>query len=211
MKKYVIPEQRVKHDNSACSYSTDNDQDESGDSTDEDIGKSPTEIYLEEGLIVDDEGTSLCQIKEDEKPILVDILTAITAAKDGYNLLANSARLLEKAVLMAPDLKSLANILSSATSFNPNAVSAATSRGKYKRQSVKFGVPKEYNPKKKRDGRYKCRLCKFQGGSWSGVDSHIRRDHSKIYYGPCGDGCTFTSPNIDSWRRHCRACKHMNT
>lgn len=184
----------------------DKDTSDDEDSTDDELGKSSTEIYLEAGLKIDEKDISAPEISDTEKPILVDILTALNAAKDGYNFLAMSARLLEKAVLKAPNLTSLSKILSSATSFDPLALAAAKAQSKHPKQSVNIAVPKEFKPQKNSNGKFSCRLCTVEKGSWGGMDSHIRSKHSKIFYGPCGEGCTFSTPNLDSYRRHKLNC-----
>lgn len=59
--------------------------------------------------------------------------------------------------------------------------------------------------------RFICRICKFQRGSWSGCDSHIRKMHSLLKYGPCGKCRIFTTFNADSYRSHLNYCGTQNT
>lgn len=55
--------------------------------------------------------------------------------------------------------------------------------------------------------RFSCRICNFQRGSWSGCDSHIRKSHSFMKYGPCRKCDMFTTFNADSFRSHLNACQ----
>lgn len=55
--------------------------------------------------------------------------------------------------------------------------------------------------------RFMCPICGKEVGSWDGCDSHIRRVHSKKYYGVCSMCKTFRTPNRGSFRHHLRKCK----
>lgn len=73
-------------------------------------------------------------------------------------------------------------------------------------------TPKRIN-KKYGPTRFLCRVCLKEGASWCGIDSHIRRVHSKIYYGPCVVCKQFMTSNRSSFRthqRHCAADKHKS-
>lgn len=52
-----------------------------------------------------------------------------------------------------------------------------------------------------------CKICDVKTPSWSGCDSHIRKIHSHLKYGPCNSCKKFTSYNIDSFRGHIKRCQ----
>lgn len=48
---------------------------------------------------------------------------------------------------------------------------------------------------------FSCSLCSSKHKSWSGADSHVRKKHTLIQYGPC-ETCSFKTFNVDSFRNH---------
>lgn len=168
------------------------------DSSDCEDGRTLQDLYVEAGLDID-VGESEKELLKEKKVALANILGAVVAARKGYELLAKCATLLETAVMNSPDIGFLSNMLVLTKKFEGEKRPVKSMPQK----SVNFHMHK---PKYLGKGSYACKLCPELRKCWASMDSHIRSEHSKVFYGPCSNKCPFTSPNIDSFRRHTRCC-----
>lgn len=53
---------------------------------------------------------------------------------------------------------------------------------------------------------FNCDHCGLSFRSWSGCDSHIRKDHTFQKIGPCQKCKAFSTFNSDSFRKHVKEC-----
>ena len=60
-------------------------------------------------------------------------------------------------------------------------------------------------PKKLGPSKFQCRECGKLHSSWSGCDTHMRREHSLVFYGPCPN-CTWSTASKDGYRKHVDKC-----
>ena len=143
-------------------------------------------------------------VSDDHRPTLVRVLSALSAAQKGHELLSQSCQMLQAVLLNTPDLEVLKTIFKHSEDYDRTAFMRAKARTKYCQKPVFRNL--EHVALKLASGKFKCRLCHDTFGSWSGCDSHIRSAHSRIFYGPCP--CGHTSSNIDSFRRHSVKCQY---
>ena len=175
-----------------------------GESDDEDDSEeSMTDILLKLGMKGEVEDSPA--IKSEDKPVLTKLLLAIAMFKKAHELSKRGAELLEEAVVKCPNLQNLTKLLSLTSNFDPQSIAEAKMKTKYP-QSFAASSVKKFSPKTVTKGEYQCRICSFTGKTWSGTDSHIRQEHSNIFYGPC-PCCNFKSSNQDVYRRHFLNCK----
>lgn len=177
-------------------------------SSDSEEGKDLVEIYLEAGLKIDDKDEVRPDIKNEDKPLLLNLLTAFTAAEKGHHLLAASAKLAASVVSKSMDLERLSELFRSVEIFDRQAVQRA--RTQAKEENVSLSLKRQFRPKIVDKNTYECRICSDSFGSYTGCDSHIRAKHSNIMYGPCCKECSFTSFNRDSYKRHKSNCPYKN-
>ena len=176
-----------------------------GESDDEDSDETMSDILLELGMKGEVERKPA--VSCEDKPVLTKLLLALAMFKKSQALSQRAAELMEEIVIKSPNLKNLTKLFSLTKNFNPQNLAEAKLKTKYP-QSFAASSVKKYSPRTVAKGEYKCRICSFTAKTWSGTDSHIRQEHSNIYYGPCPCCGSFKSSNQDVYRRHILACKH---
>ena len=172
--------------------------------TDDDSDEDMNDILLKLGMKGEIESQPV--VEPQEKPILTKLLLALAMSKRSHELAKRSVELIEEILMKNPSLKGLSRLLSLAENYSPESIEEAKIKTKYP-QSFSASRNKEYSPKTIAKGEHGCRQCSFVAKTWSGADSHIRQEHSHIFYGPC-PSCDFKSPNQDVFRRHLLGCKN---
>ena len=165
----------------------------------------------DEGLLGSSRSADLLQNSDDVATLKL-LLHGLTLSQKGHALLSKGCEQIKAAIVKCPSLHKIGGLVEMIKSTDPNLVAKATPKNKIP-QVFETSKPDLYKPLKYRAGkgesvstfRYRCRICSLHFGSYQGCDSHIRKEHTKLKYGPC-PRCEFTTTNLDSWRKHQSAC-----
>ena len=144
------------------------------------------------------------EMNPEDVEILKDLLHGLTLAEKGRTMTAKGCIKVKKAIAKVPSLHKLSTLLDVIQTHDPDLIVAANKSARLP-QTQKVSLPDFYKPKKvKVDGKpiFQCRICSEKFGSWVGCDSHIRKCHTNIQYGPCRFCNKFTSSAYDYFKRH---------
>ena len=149
---------------------------------------------------------------QEEQDTIKDLLFGLSLAEKGHQLLAKGCTKIRNAIFRMPSLHKLSGLLEIIKTTDPDLVVAANKTSKLP-QTQSNSLPSIYKPKlvnleedtKSKSRQFRCRICERDFGSYVGCDSHIRREHTGIKYGPCPK-CSFTSTAYDSFNRHLIKC-----
>ena len=122
-------------------------------------------------------------VADEDKKILTKILLSLACAKKGQELLMKSSNMMQEVVMTLPSLQKLSEVFGISSNFNPLTIAEAKMKTKYPQCFANFNPL--FVPKSLKDSKHQCLVCGKILGSWVGADSHIRKIHSKIFYGPC--------------------------
>ena len=136
------------------------------------------------------------------------LLGAIRTIRKADEMRARGMAVLEEIVGKYPDLRGLAEIVKPTKNIiDKTPVPAAPSQPLVPKEvptTVDLGTTKLY-PSSHINTLgiriFKCPVCESTFRNHGTADAHIRKEHTKIKYGPCTK-CGFTSWNGDSFRAH---------
>ena len=162
----------------------------------------------DEGLLGSSRSADLLQNSDDVATLKL-LLHGLTLSQKGHALLSKGCEQIKTAIIGNPSLHKIGALLEIINVTDPSLVAQATSRAKIP-QTAQSSKPACYKPLKithgEFKGQYRCRICSHCFGSYVGCDSHIRKTHSGVKYGPCPACQQFTTTCLDSWRKHKRVC-----
>lgn len=143
-------------------------------------------------------------IMESEAGDLKQLLIALTNIDMGHKLVSSGTEKIRDIIACSPSLEKLSLLLGCVQQTDPNLLALVKKESEIPLTGG-ASVPDYLKPKKV-DGKYLCKVCNITVRSWAGCDSHIRRAHTNIKYGPCRKCRTFFSTNYDSFRNHEKKC-----
>ena len=168
-------------------------------------------ILQEEGVLGFLPSRSDNQIEPKDTKTLTFLLHGLTLAEKGHQLIAKACSAIKSAIARNPELYKLSALLEMIKTTDPSLVSGATARSKFKQSVQGESKSDAFKPRKitsgEKEGKFQCRICEVVKNSWVGCDSHIRKNHSHVFYGPCRFCNEFTSPAYDSLRKHQAKCQ----
>lgn len=139
---------------------------------------------------------------------LTDAFTKLAAAR---KLQAKANNKIAAVLCRNPSLSSLAQALEPVNIQTPYLPLAshfhlpATKRGTPQVMSVV-----DDNPVRAPDGiKFACHYCKLEFGSWDSADSHTRKTHTGVKYGPCPHCWKWSSFSAGSFRGHKIMCASL--
>ena len=143
-----------------------------------------------------------------KKKDVAKLLGAMCIIRKADEMQARGMAVLKEIVGKYPDLAGLAEIVKPAkTVMDKTPVPTAPSQSTVPKEVptvVDSGTPKLY-PSSSINTLgiriFKCPVCESTFRSHGTADAHIRKEHTKMKYGPCTK-CGFTSWNGDSFRAH---------
>ena len=148
-----------------------------------------------------------------KKKDVAKLLGAMRTIRKADEMQARGVAVVEEIVGRYPDLAGLAEIVKPAkTVMDQTPVPTAPSQSTVPKEVptvVDSGTPKLY-PSSSINTLgiriFECPVCKSTFRNHGTADAHIRKEHTKIKYGPCTK-CGFTSWNGDSFRAHSKKHK----
>ena len=148
-----------------------------------------------------------------KKKDVAKLLGAMRTIRKADEMQATGVAVVEEIVGRYPDLAGLAEIVKPAkTVMDQTPVPTAPSQSTVPKEVptvVDSGTPKLY-PSSSINTLgiriFECPVCESTFRNHGTADAHIRKEHTKIKYGPCTK-CGFTSWNGDSFRAHSKKHK----
>ena len=148
-----------------------------------------------------------------KKKDVAKLLGAMRTIRKADEMLARGVTVVEEIVGRYPDLAGLAEIVKPAkTVMDQTPVPTAPSQSTVPKEVptvVDSDTPKLY-PSSSINALgiriFECPVCESTFRNHGTADAHIRKEHTKIKYGPCTK-CGFTSWNGDSFRAHSKKHK----
>ena len=151
-------------------------------------------------------GNSTCNvISKDETEALCQLLCGLTLAQKGHQMIAEGCESIKTVIAQNPSLHKLSGLLQLVKSTDPDLLKAAREKSKVPQTLSSSSIPVIYKPLKV-DNKFKCRICEHTTGSWTGCDSHIRKVHTSIMYGPCPQCQIYETSSYDCYKRHVDKC-----
>ena len=142
---------------------------------------------------------------QDEKEALCQLLHGLSLAQKGHEMLASGCERIKTVIARQPSLHKLSGLLQLVKNTDPNLLKAARNNSKVPQTLSSSSIPDIYKPLKV-DKSFKCRICDYAAGSWTGCDSHIRKVHTNIMYGTCPKCNVYQSSSYDCYKRHIEKC-----
>lgn len=149
---------------------------------------------------------SECELSNDEKANLCQLLHGLTLAQKGHELLAQGCSKIKTVIAQQPSMHKLGGLLELVKNTDPQMLKAAKQQSKIPQTLGSSAIAHIYKPLKLASGKFQCKICEIETGSWVGCDSHIRKVHTNIYYGPCPHCETYQTTAQDCFRRHVVNC-----
>ena len=179
------------------------DVDDRLEETDADV----LEAYEEMGLFAGPVKTLSAQdIRDvDERRCVRHLTKAMGVLSKAARIQSQALNVIKGVLEDKPSLALLAHILQLYSNFevvNLAPGARVQKPGSHKTQVFQPGL---YAHPVRKGKKFCCPLCPKEFGSWSGCDSHIRKEHSKMHYGPCPN-CQFITTNTDSYTSHLEKC-----
>ena len=148
-----------------------------------------------------------------KKKDVAKLLGAMRTIRKADEMWARGVAVVEEIVGRYPDLAGLAEIVKPAkTLMDKTPVPTAPSQSTVPKEVptvVDSGAPKLY-PSSSINTLgiriFECPVCQSTFRNHGTADAHIRKEHTKMKYGPCTK-CGFTSWNGDSFRAHSKKHK----
>ena len=186
------------------------DEDEGEDIASEDSDRSEDEDeldafnYLRDLGLIDADSTELTKeklLEASEKADVRRMTRALLQISKGSRLVAKGSETIHSLAVKNPSLSALTTLITPPAGV-PIPVNMPLQIVK-KDEIFQPGVV-HIGPKRVDGNKFQCRTCNQIFKSWSGCDSHTRKFHTHIAFGPCA--CGYTSTNKDAFRTHGKNC-----
>lgn len=164
--------------------------------------------------ILDKSGSSIprIEVKSEQAHDIAQLTSAFTKIARARSVQAKAYMDIAAVLARTPSLSMLAQALDPVaidSSFMPPASHLAMPPTKKGTPQILAQI-REDNPKRARDGvNWVCFYCDQQFTTWDSADSHTRKAHTGVKYGPCPTCLKWSSFNSGSFRGHKIQCKSM--
>lgn len=174
------------------------------------------EVAHELGFLDPDvkEMTPQMSVAAQEKYDLRLLTKGMAKVAKGSRMQADGFDLIQTVLKRNPSLQPLATVLAPYADVKPGSGKAAELNLQIPVGPSSSGKPQLFDvgpisaPIRAPNGiEWKCRFCDVVMKSWGGADAHTRKEHTKVFYGPCVWCTTFKSASASSYKEHVRHCE----
>lgn len=196
-------------DSDAC-ISSEESEDEEVDGETE-LRDDTLEIAKELGILDPEmhEVTAALAATAQEKLHLRRLTKGMAKLAKGAKLQAEGLAIIQDVLAQNPSLQPLASVLRpyQEIEVGPSSSLAAAMPASQSGKPQIFQEGPINVPVRAKNGiDWKCRYCEVVMKSYGGAEAHIRKVHTKVFYGPC-PFCPFTTAASSSFKEHVRNCE----